>query len=73
MYAEDVCVKAGDADRPVFLVNATGRAGVLAELAARPAKVECFDVFGRKTGEAAVAAGLVKLPVPASGFAEIVW
>ena len=73
VYAEDVCVKAGDADRPVFLVNATGRAGVLAELAARPAKVECFDVFGRKTGEAAVAAGLVRLPVPASGFAEIVW
>ena len=67
-YADDVCVKAGAADRPVFLVNATGKAGVLAELAAKPAKVEYFNVFGEKTGEANVAAGIVRLAVPASGY-----
>ena len=72
-YADDVCVKAGAADRPVFLVNATGKAGVLAELAAEPAKVGYFNVFGEKTGEAKVAAGLVRLAVPASGYAKVAW
>ena len=73
VYADDVCARAGAADRPVFLVNATGKAGVLAELAAKPAKVEYFDVFGEKTGEAAPSAGLVRLAVPASGYARIEW
>ena len=72
VYADDTCVKAGAADRPVFLVNATGKAGVLAELAAKPSTVEYFDVFGEKTGEASVPAGLVRLAVPASGYAKIV-
>ena len=68
-----MCVKAGAADRPVFLVNATGKAGMLAELAAKPTKVEYFNVFGEKTGEANVEAGLVRLAVPASGYAKIAW
>ena len=73
VYADDVCARAGAADRPVFLVNATGRAGVLVELAAKPEKVEYFDVFGEKTGEAAPSNGLVRLAVPASGYARIGW
>ena len=73
VYADDVCTRAGAADRPVFLVNATGRAGVLVELAAKPEKVEYFDVFGEKTGEAAPSSGLVRLAVPASGYARIGW
>ena len=73
VYADDVCTRAGAADRPVFLVNATGRAGVLVELAAKPEKVESFDVFGEKTGEAAPSSGLVRLAVPASGYARIGW
>ena len=73
MYADDVCARAGAADRPVFVVNATGKAGVLVELAAKPEKVEYFDVFGEKTGEAAPSNGLVRLAVPASGYARIGW
>ena len=73
VYADDVCAKSGAADRPVFLVNATGKAGMLVELAARPAKVEFFNVFGEKVGEASVSAGLVRLDVPESGFAKIAW
>jgi len=73
VYADDVCARAGAADRPVFVVNATGKAGVLVELAAKPEKVEYFDVFGEKTGEAAPSNGLVRLAVPASGYARIGW
>ena len=72
-YADDVCVKSGKADKPVYLVNATGWAGVLVEFAVRPSKVECFNVFGEKTGEASVSADIVKLDVPASGHAKISW
>ncbi len=73
VYAEDVCAKSGSPDRPVFVVNATGKAGVLAELAAKPSKVEYFNVFGEKTGEMSVSAGLVRLDVPMSGYAKIAW
>ncbi|MBO4708319.1 MAG: alpha-galactosidase [Kiritimatiellae bacterium] len=72
-YADDVCVKAGDADRQVFLVNATGKAGLLAELASEAAKVEYFNVFGEKVGETSSLSGIVRLVVPASGYAKVVW
>ena len=65
--------KSGKADRPVYLVNATGRTGVLVEFEARPSKVECFNVFGEKTGEASVSSDIVRLDVPASGHAKISW
>ena len=73
VYAEDVCAKAGAPDGPVFVVNATGKAGVLAELAAKPSKVEYFNVFGEKTGDGTVPTGLVRLDIPMSGYAKITW
>ena len=72
VYANDVCVRTGAADRPVFLVNATGGRGILAEFAA-DARVEFFDVFGKPAGTASVAKGIVRLDIPASGFAKIIW
>ena len=71
-YANDVCVRAGAADRPVWLVNATGGAGMLVDFAA-PARVSFFDVFGRPSGETSVGAGIVRLTVPSSGFAKVTW
>ena len=70
-YSSDVCVRTGAPDKTVYLVNATGAAGVLAEFAAPCPRVELFDVVGRKTGEVSVAAGLTRLPVPSSGYARI--
>ena len=72
VYANDVCVSTGAADRPVFLVNATGGRGILAEFAA-DARVEFFDVFGKPAGTASVAKGIVRLDIPASGFAKMIW
>ena len=71
-YADDVCVRAGAADRPVFLVNATGGPGMLVELAA-PCRVEFFDVFGKPAGKTSSGAGIVRLAVPASGYAKVSW
>ena len=71
-YADDVCVNTRTSDRQVFLVNATGGMGLLAEFAA-DANVEFFDVFGNPAGSASVAKGVSRLNVPASGFAKVVW
>lgn len=71
-YANDVCVRTGAADRPVFIVNATGGRGTLVEFAV-DARVEFFDVFGRPAGGTSVAKGIVRLDIPASGFAKVAW
>ena len=73
VYSGDVLARAGAADRPVFLVNATGAKGLNVELAAKPKSVALFDVFGQPVGTFSAAAGLVRIPVPASGHAKIVW
>ena len=51
-------------------MNATGDAGMLVEFSAS-AKVEFFDVFGKRAGEAKVGAGIVRLAVPWSGYAKV--
>ena len=72
-YAQDVVVRSGAADRTVIFVNATGSAGVLADLAQQPSSVELFDVFGASCGKVNVAEGLVRLPIPTSGYAVVTW
>ena len=73
VYSDNVCADAGAADKPVFVVNATGRAGVLVSLAAAPKAVRAFDVLGREVPVAVPPAGLSRVEVPASGHLEIVW
>ena len=72
VYDGDVCVRTGAADRPVWIVNATGGKGVAAEFAA-DAQVEFFDVFGKPAGKAQAAKGISRLAVPASGCAKVAW
>ena len=72
VYANDVCVRTGVADRPVFIVNATGGRSALVEFAA-DARVEFFDVFGKPAGATSVAKGVLRLNIPASGFAKVAW
>jgi len=71
-YSKDTCVKAGPADKPVFLVNATGGAGLLADFGAS-ASVRLFDTFGKEVGKTTVSPGISRLPVPKSGYAEVDW
>ena len=72
-YSQDAVVRLGAADKSVFVINATGKAGVIAELKAKPSKVEFFNVFGELVGEMSVSAGFVCLDIPASGFAKLSW
>ena len=63
---------AGAADKPVFLVNATGEKGLLVEFAA-PATVALFDTCGKTVGMVKDGAGICRLPVPKSGYAQVTW
>lgn len=72
-YAGNACVKSGAADKPVYLVNATGTDAVIVDFAAKPAAIDAFDVFGRPAGTRTASAGLVRLAVPASGYVKISW
>ena len=72
VYGNDVCVRTGAADRPAYLVNATGGRGILVEFSA-DARVEFFDVFGNPSGSTSVIKGVGRIDVPASGFAKVEW
>ena len=72
-YADDVCVNCGAADKPVFLVNATGSGAVLAELKATPKSIRAFDVLGNEVTAPKASAGISRLAVPASGHLELRW
>ena len=70
VHSAETCVPVDASAKPSYVVNATGGAGVLVELAA-PAVVRAFDVFGRPAGERDFPAGLHRVPVPASGYALV--
>jgi len=72
-YSQDVVVRSGTADKTVILVNATGVPGMLVDLSAAPLKIALFDVFGQMRGNVESLAGIVRLPVPVSGYAEVTW
>ncbi|MGN0832309.1 MAG: glycoside hydrolase family 36 protein [Kiritimatiellia bacterium] len=73
VYSPSVCAACGAADKPVYAINATGTDRMLLEFASAPKAIELSDVFGRPAGTASAAAGVVRLPVPPSGVAKIVW
>ena len=72
-YLDDAVIQSGAADKPVVLVNATESPGLLVEFAAKPSSVACFNVFGEHCGMAEPSAGLLRLSVPASGYAVVKW
>ena len=70
VHSAEVCVPVDATTTPSYVVNATGGAGILVELAV-PCRVERFDVFGKPDGASECPAGLHRLPVKASGYARI--
>ena len=70
VYADVAFAKTGALSKPVYLINATSSAGVVAELPAA-AQYEIFDTFGRKVAGGRCQAGICRLPVPAAGYAKI--
>ena len=70
VYNSLAAVPVAATKKTVYVINATGVDGVVADLGGA-AKAEYFDTFGRKTGAGELAAGLRRLPVPKAGYARI--
>ena len=70
VHSAEVCVPVDATAKSSYVVNATGGAGVLVELAV-PCKVERFDVFGKPDGSSECSAGFHRIPVKASGYARL--
>ena len=73
VYAENVVADAGAADKPVLVVNATGRPGLFVSLPRKPKAVRAFDVLGREVPVPVPDAGCARVEVPASGHLELAW
>jgi alpha-galactosidase len=66
---DSLCVAdCGAADKPVYVLNATGKAKMTLRLAAPCAKAEVYDTFGTLVSTTALSAGLQDVAVPASGY-----
>ena len=68
VYSDDVCASTGAADRDVYVINATGKAGLMLRLSAPCAAARVYDTFGRLVATRALPAGLQDVAVPASGY-----
>ena len=69
VYVGGVVAKVGGGKGTV-VVNATGADGLVLELD-QPRRAVVRDTFGKSVGEVGLAAGLSRLPVPKSGYAEL--
>lgn len=72
-YSPSAVVNCGPADKPVFVVNATGGRGVVLEVAGVPETVRAFDALGSEVPVARPSAGLVRVDIPAGGHLELAW
>ena len=70
VYNDATVADCGAADKPVYVLNATGRAGVALRLASA-AKGVLYDTFGNKTGEVDLKSGVQDVAIPASGYLQV--
>lgn len=57
-----------EADKPVYLLNATGKPSVVVDLAKAPKSAEAYDVYGNSVPVQLPAAGVSRIDLPVSGY-----
>ncbi len=70
-YQDGMVVKAGVADREIYIINATGAEKMVVELQGKPKKVEYYDTYGNLVAEAKLAKGLQNVSIPVSGYLKL--
>lgn len=74
VYQDDIVVKAGEANKPVLIVNASMSPSVVVDLPAIPAEVQVVDVYGRILNLALkLHEGLNRLEIPVSGYVKLTY
>ncbi len=71
VYNDATVADGGTVDRPIYVVNATGKSRVALRLAGGPAMGVLFDTFGAQCGTVALKAGLQDVEIPVSGYLRI--
>lgn len=67
VYAEEMSVKTGALDRPVYILNATDADSLVVEIPAK-ANVTAYDTYGAEKGTRVYEAGCHRMSVPPSGY-----
>ena len=70
-YQESFIVNGGIADRPTYIINATGVEKVAIELVRKPKKVEFYDTYGNKVQGSKLVKGLQNVNIPVSGYIKL--
>jgi len=73
VYEPGRVVDLGLADKPVYLLNATGEDRVTLRLPAMPVRFEAFDTYGKPAMVDRSAAGVADIKMPISGYLSFHW
>ncbi|MCM1021707.1 MAG: alpha-galactosidase [Muribaculum sp.] len=69
VYDDMTFVPVAEKEKPVYVINATGKPSVIMDLAKAPKRVEAFNTFGEKVNMECPAAGVGRAAIPESGYA----
>lgn len=73
VYQENLVVDVGCADKIVYVINGANADSFALDFCEDACSVDVFDTFGMCIETRSVAKGLVRLPVPKSGYVRITW
>lgn len=71
LYNSGNIVSVGDVNKPVYLLNATGRGSMAVELARKPKSAEVYDTFGNLSAKIRPDKGMSRIEVPRSGYVKL--
>ena len=72
IYEEDLAVKTGNPDKPVYVLNGAYSKRILIDTAAA-AVVTAYDTYGKTVQTVDVGAGVTSVTCPLSGYLKVCW
>lgn len=70
VYQDNTVADLGKISKPTYLINASGKEGVAADLS-NAGSADIYNVYGEKTGRVKLTKGLQRIAIPSSGYAVI--
>lgn len=70
-YQDNLTIPVGPPDRDVYVVNATGTASLVLDLAAKPRKATLVDTYGNTFDAPELKTGLQRVALPGSGYIRL--
>ncbi len=73
VYQEGVMVDAGEPNRDIYIINATGVEKTVVELQKEPRRVEYYDTYGNVVAGDKLVKGLQRADIPVSGYIKLIY